>query len=136
MGSTCLQIPINQNDISLWDQVSISKQEKYAQLRIQQKFSESSSCPDEHIQLTSHSNDENDNSQDDISLPILDQSPVKTCKSILKNKNDFQIVRSNNQNKTVSFSFVPPDQLKEMMNSKGKLSEEQKRFLESLYESV
>ncbi|CAD8211704.1 unnamed protein product [Paramecium octaurelia] len=134
MGSTCLQIPINQNDITLWDQVSISKQEKYAQLRIQQKFSESSSCPDEHVQMTSHSNDQNENSQDEISLPLVDQSPAKTCKSILKNKNEFQIVRSNSQNKTVSFSFIPPDQLKQMLSSTGRLSEEQRKFLASLQE--
>ncbi|CAK64549.1 unnamed protein product (macronuclear) [Paramecium tetraurelia] len=134
MGSTCLQIPINRNDITLWDQVSISKQEKYAQLRIQQKFSESSSCPDEHVQMTSHSNDQNENSQDEISLPMVDQSPAKTCKSILKNKNEFQIVRSNSQNKTVSFSFIPPEQLRQMMTSTGRLSEEQRKFLASLYE--
>ncbi|CAD8124814.1 unnamed protein product [Paramecium sonneborni] len=136
MGSTCLQIPMNGNDIIVWEQISVRKEERQDQLRLQQKQSESSECPDEEIQMTSHSNDDKYNSQDEISVPQINQSPSKTCKSILKNKNDFQIVRSKSQNKTVSFSFIPPDQLKDMLTSKGRLSEEQKKFLASLYESV
>ncbi|CAD8126152.1 unnamed protein product [Paramecium sonneborni] len=135
MGSTCLQIPINENNLFVLEQITGRQVEKYAQLRFQQKQNESSSqYPDEQIEMTNNSIDENNNSLEEISFFQKNQSPAKTCKGILKNKNDLEYVRSNGQNKTVSFSFIPTDQLKEMLTSQGRLSEEQRKFLASLHE--
>ncbi|CAD8212312.1 unnamed protein product [Paramecium pentaurelia] len=137
MGSTCIKIPINTNDINLNEEIIQEFNQSKYPIKETIKMEVESVYSDDEIQVTSHSFEEiqeNFRESNNSMIKKVDQS-VK-IKSILKTMNNSQLVKTQKIRKSVSFCLIAPNQYQEMINCKANLSSAQQEFLESLCQSI